>query len=77
MGDTDSVAHDPSAPAGHLPGFAREEQGQLLRKSLFETRIGTQIASTRRPHLDGRDAPWTALVCARVVLGHLDVNPVS
>ena len=26
MGRTDTVAHDPSAPAGHLPGFAREEQ---------------------------------------------------
>ena len=26
MSDTDAVAHDPSAPAGHLPGFAREER---------------------------------------------------
>ena len=26
MSRTDTVAHDPSAPAGHLPGFAREEQ---------------------------------------------------
>jgi len=25
MGRTDVVARDPSAPAGHLPGFAREE----------------------------------------------------
>ena len=23
---TDPVAHDPSAPTGHLPGFAREER---------------------------------------------------
>ena len=25
MGRTGVVAYDPSAPAGHLPGFAREE----------------------------------------------------
>ncbi|CAN5698228.1 hypothetical protein BH10PSE6_BH10PSE6_06190 [soil metagenome] len=25
MSRNDTVAHDPSAPAGHLPGFAREE----------------------------------------------------
>jgi len=25
MGHTDTFAHDPSAPSGHLPGFAREE----------------------------------------------------
>ena len=27
MGHGIGVAHDPSAPAGHLPGFAREEKG--------------------------------------------------
>jgi hypothetical protein len=26
MGNDISVAHDPSAPSGHLPGFAREER---------------------------------------------------
>jgi hypothetical protein len=26
MSYIDTVAHDPSAPAGHLPGFAREER---------------------------------------------------
>jgi len=26
MGHNIAVAHDPSAPVGHLPGFAREEQ---------------------------------------------------
>ena len=26
MGHNDTVAHDPSASSGHLPGFAREEQ---------------------------------------------------
>ena len=26
MGHSIGAAHDPSAPAGHLPGFAREEQ---------------------------------------------------
>jgi hypothetical protein len=26
MGRSNIVAHDPSAPAGHLPGFAREER---------------------------------------------------
>jgi hypothetical protein len=25
MGHSNGAAHDPSAPAGHLPGFAREE----------------------------------------------------
>ena len=25
MGNSIDAAHDPSAPAGHLPGFAREE----------------------------------------------------
>jgi hypothetical protein len=36
MSRTEPVAHDPSAPAGHLPGLAREEQrrgesGVLIR----------------------------------------------
>jgi hypothetical protein len=33
MGHIDVVAHDPSAPVGHLPGFAREENnsGGLTR----------------------------------------------
>jgi len=26
MGRTDAVAHDPSAPAGHLPALARREE---------------------------------------------------
>ena len=26
MGRTMTVAHDPSVPSGHLPGFAREER---------------------------------------------------
>jgi hypothetical protein len=26
MGYSVNAAHDPSAPAGHLPGFAREER---------------------------------------------------
>jgi hypothetical protein len=26
MSYIDTVAHDPSAPAGHLPGFAREKR---------------------------------------------------
>jgi hypothetical protein len=33
MGCTDAMAHDPSAPAGHLPGFAREEQGKRYARS--------------------------------------------
>ena len=32
MGHSIGAAHDPSAPAGHLPGFAREEiQKRFLR----------------------------------------------
>jgi hypothetical protein len=27
------AAHDPTAPAGHLPGFAREEQNKLLQRA--------------------------------------------
>ncbi|CAN5331920.1 hypothetical protein BH10PSE6_BH10PSE6_48460 [soil metagenome] len=27
MSRNDTAAHDPSAPSGHLPGFAREERG--------------------------------------------------
>jgi hypothetical protein len=32
MGRADAVAHDPSAPAGHLPGFAREENAKATFK---------------------------------------------
>ena len=29
MGHVIGAAHDPSAPSGHLPGFAREERFQI------------------------------------------------
>ena len=32
MGHNTTVAHDPSAPAGHLPGFAREERSRRHRQ---------------------------------------------
>jgi len=32
MGHSIGVAHDPSAPAGHLPGFAREERYRSDRR---------------------------------------------
>ena len=35
MGRTDALAYDPSAPAGHLPGFAREEQPELEGAALM------------------------------------------
>jgi len=34
MGRNDVVAHDPSAPAGHLPGFAREETASQLHSPM-------------------------------------------
>ena len=39
------VAHDPSGPAGYLPGFAREEQGRRLRRFRF----GTAVSPARSP----------------------------
>ena len=29
MGHSIGAAHDPSAPAGHLPGFAKEEREEV------------------------------------------------
>jgi hypothetical protein len=34
MGNSIGAAHDPSAPAGHLPGFAREEIALLLHSPM-------------------------------------------
>jgi len=31
MGQSIGAAHDPSAPPGHLPGFAREEMQERFR----------------------------------------------
>jgi hypothetical protein len=37
MGCNNAVAHDPSGPSGHLPGFAREECDRItLRVCWFQ-----------------------------------------
>ena len=43
MGRTGIVAYDPSTPAGHLPGFAREEEKNCESDS--ETGRGLHPAS--------------------------------
>ena len=46
MGRTSTVAHDPSAPAGHLPGFAREEQGKRLRRAIAAVLLLAALGTT-------------------------------
>ena len=46
MGHSIGAAHDPSAPAGHLPGFAREEQ--RIRSGMFLPALRAGRNSTRR-----------------------------
>ena len=40
MGHRSTVAHDPSAPAGHLPGFAREEN---TIRTAADFRVGLEV----------------------------------
>ena len=51
MGSKSSVAHDPSAPAGHLPGFAREERN---RREKCDSDLLTSI-SCRGPGSEGAE----------------------
>ena len=46
MGHTDAVAHDPSAPSGHLPGFAREERSEAQSPATI-CRSATMSAKVR------------------------------
>ena len=53
MGRTETVAHDPSAPSGHLPGFAREEHSggrnyALLASASFSAILALSCSGVRR-----------------------------
>ena len=47
MGHADFVAHDPSAPSGHLPGFAREDNAEVVDCANYQPLSRT---SPRQPH---------------------------
>jgi len=48
MSRTNAVAHDPSAPAEHLPGFGREERGILIgdgRRPRFRMKPSSSLSA--------------------------------
>jgi hypothetical protein len=64
MGHSIGVAHDPSAPAGHLPGFAREE----IQKGGSMTHHALVVARRAQSGPDGIGRPVNAFASQHRVL---------
>ncbi len=65
-----TAAHDPSAPPGHLPGFAREEQGKIGRNKNGLRYRDPDLGG----FLEGHPARGGARLQPRLVLRHADAE---